>query len=319
MPFLNNTKLQEIRSASRGGNEKAAMVLQALRKGANQADLDRLVDDYYGINATDAVENTANVELENPIQSGPDTSDLVEEEKPMGEPIHTTPYKKDEPIQEEPAQEEVVETKVEEQNPPLNDLGQENDFDFEYRLDGDLKDILLENKLDDVDFPKFLKNKANDAIKMQRNADYFKAYDPVKREKYMNEKIQKYGDSFGGQRRNNERKYNDMVKSLSIYQQNVNDMLDDDKELDMSQMNSAYKDFTGDENTMSSFGRHWDEMDNENVKNVLNALVKQYGKKNIIGMLNTLSSDATNYKSFLDNQIDTEVNRYSKDIEKLLK
>ena len=199
---------------------------------------------------------------------------------------------------------------------PIEEAMQE-DFDFEDRLDGDLKDILSENKVEDIDFGKYLKDKANNTIKMQRNADYFKAYDPIKREAYMTNKIQKYGDSFGGQRRNNERKYNDMVKSLSIYQQNVNDMLDDDQELDMSQMNNAYNDFTSNEGTMASFGRHWDSQDNDNIKAVLGELVKQYGKKNIIAMLNTLSSDATNYKSFLDNQIDTEVNRYSKDIEKL--
>ena len=94
----------------------------------------------------------------------------------------------------------------------------------------------MENKLDDVDFSKFLKDKSTNATKMQKNADYFKAYDPVKRESYMANKIAKYNDGFNGQRRNNERKYNDMVKSLSIYGQNVNDMLDDDIELDMDKM-----------------------------------------------------------------------------------
>lgn len=291
MAFINNSKLQEIRTASRNGNEKAAMVLQALRKGAKQDDLNRLVDDYYGINATDAVNNVAPVELSNPEQERPIVEDMNANDGYMEEPVHDEPY-----------QEELVE-----------------DEDFNKKLDDDLKDVITENKLEDVDFNKFLKNKTNDSLKAQRTSDYFKAYDPQKREGYLANKVQKYSDGFNGKRRNAERKFNDMSKSLELYGQNVNDMLDDSIELDLSQMNNAYKDFVGNEDTMASFGRYWDEQDNENVKNVLYGLVQQYGKKNIIAMLNTLTSDATNYKDFLDNQVDTEVNRYTKDIEKLLK
>lgn len=291
MAFINNAKLQEIRTASRGGNEKAAMVLQALRKGSSQDDLDRLVADYYGINATDAVENNANVELNNP-----------EVERPVIENIDSVDGNMDEPIHDKPFQ---------------NNL--EEDEDFDKRLDNDLKDVLVENKIDDVDFNKFLKDKSNNSLKSQRTSDYFKAYDPEKREGYLANKIQKYSDGFNGKRRNAERRFNDMSKSLELYGQNVNDMLDDSIELDLSQMNNAYNDFVGNEDTMSSFGRYWDEQDNENVKNVLYSLVQQYGKKNIQAMLNTLTSDATNYKDFLDNQVETEVGRYTKDIEKLLK
>lgn len=292
MAFINNAKLQEIRSASRNGNEKAGMVLQALRKGASQADVDRLVNDYYNIDATDAVENTANVDLPMPEQPRPEVFDDIEKEKPSDAPTHSTPY-----------QNELI----------------QDDEDFDKRLDDDLKDIVTENKLDDVDFSKFLKDKANNSAKALKTADYFKAYDPEKREGYLMNKVQKYNDSFNGKRRNAERKYNDMSKSLSLYSQNVNDMLDDSIELDLSQMNNAYNDFVNNENTMSSFGRYWDDQDNEDIKNILAGLVKQYGKKNIIAMLNTLTSDATNYKDYLDNQVETEVGRYSKDIEKLLK
>lgn len=349
MAFINNTKLQEIRSASRGGNEKAAMVIQALRKGQSQEDLDRLVNEYYGINASDAATNMANVELENPEQERPNTDNLIEQEKTINEPIHDEPYQKNEPIQDNASNvlKEKIDIhgdgdnitisekgKLDDANAPkvefsVNDEerdtlanefhDKEEDIDFEKRLDGDLKDVLTENKLDDVDFGKFLKDKANNATKSQRNADYFKAYDPTKREAYLANKIQKYSDGFNGKRRNAERKFNDMSKSLELYSQNVNDMLDDTIELDLSQMNNAYNDFVNNEDTMASFGRYWDNDDSENIKNILSNLVQHYGKKNIQAMLNTLTSDANNYKSFLDNQVDTEVNRYSKDIEKLLK
>jgi hypothetical protein len=291
MAFVKNAKLQEIRSASRSGNEKAAMVLQALRNGSSQEDLDRLVEDYYGINATDAVENVAPVQIDNPEETRPIIENTDLNGEVMDEPIHDEPYQKD-----------LME-----------------DEDFDKRLDDDLKDVITENKLDDVDFNKFLKDKENNSLKSQRTSDYFKAYDPIKREGYLANKIQKYSDSFGGKRRNAERKFNDMSKSLELYNQNVNDMLDDSIELDISQMNNAYSDFVNNEDTMSSFGRYWDEQDSENIKNVLAELVQRYGKKNIQAMLNTLTSDATSYKDFLDNQVETEVGRYTKDIEKLLK
>lgn len=292
MAYINNAKLQEIRSASRGGNEKAAMVLQALRKGSSQADVDRLVSDYYNIDATDAVENNANVDLPMPEQPRTEVFDDIEIEKGTDAPTHSKPY-----------QNELI----------------QDDEDFDKKLDDDLKGVITENKLDDVDFSKFLKDKANNSAKSLKTADYFKAYDPEKREGYLANKVQKYNDSFNGKRRNAQRKFNDMSKSLSLYSQNVNDMLDDSVELDLSQMNKAYNDFVDNEDTMSSFGRYWDDEDNESIKNVLIGLVKQYGKKNIIAMLNTLTSDATNYKDYLDNQVETEVGRYSKDIEKLLK
>ena len=48
MAFLNNAKFKEIREAAKNGNEKAAMVLQALIKG-KQEDVERLVDAYYKV------------------------------------------------------------------------------------------------------------------------------------------------------------------------------------------------------------------------------------------------------------------------------
>ena len=57
----------------------------------------------------------------------------------------------------------------------------------------------------------------------------------------------------------------------------------------------------------------------QETKETLQELVIKYGKKNIMAVLNTLKSDVDNFKSFKNNQIDDEVNRYTKSIEKLLK
>ena len=50
MSFINNKKYKEIREASKGGNEKAIAIMQALYRGTEQSALDRLLDDYYGVN-----------------------------------------------------------------------------------------------------------------------------------------------------------------------------------------------------------------------------------------------------------------------------
>ena len=57
MAFINNKKFAEIRNAAKNGDEKALKVLQAMRKMQPQADIDRLVEDYYAIPAP-AVEET---------------------------------------------------------------------------------------------------------------------------------------------------------------------------------------------------------------------------------------------------------------------
>jgi hypothetical protein len=51
----------------------------------------------------------------------------------------------------------------------------------------------------------------------------------------------------------------------------------------------------------------------------LKGLIANYGKQNVMAALNTLNSDNNNYRDFLNNQIDTEISRYSKSLEGLLK
>ena len=96
-------------------------------------------------------------------------------------------------------------------------------------------------------------------------------------------------------------------------------MLDDDQSLDLSKADNAYRDLTENSSVMSSFGRHWDENDNNVVMEQLTQLIQQYGKQNVLAALNTLTSDTESYKNYLNNQIDSEITRYSKSIENLLK
>lgn len=278
MPFVNNKKLLEIRESAKGGNEKALMILQAMRKMSPQEDLDRLVDDYYKVDTVEPVIPQENVEQESFNIPEELTPELMNETAEPG-----------------------------------------NVVDLTSTLDTEMDGLLDENELDDLSFGDFLSNKKRDGLRGRKNADYFKAYDPEGRANYMHNKIDAYKGKFDGRLRDIERRYNDMSKSIAGYTQGVNDMLDDNAELDMLSVNNAYDELTGNENAMRSFGRHWDENDNMSVMMELKALIEKYGKKNVMAVLNTLQSDNENYKKYLNNQVDTEIGRYSKSVENLLK
>lgn len=285
MGFIANSKYKEIYEASKNGNEKALRILQSLRNKESQADLDRLVEEYYNI-PTISQENTETPEMgefeaeniENPV---------------LNETVSETP-----------------------DGGVVSDVAP---FDLTQILDDELVDLLDENEVEDLSFNDFLKNKSKDALRSRKNGDYFKAYDPIQKGEYMTNRINNYKGKFDGRLKNIERNYNDINKSMMNYNQNVNDMLDDNVELDMAKVGDAYNGLTTDENVMGSFGRHWDEMDNNVVAEKLKELVAMYGKQNVLSALNTLNSDNENYKNFLNNQIDTEVVRYSKSLENLLK
>lgn len=295
MPFINNIKMTEIRKAANEGNEQALKILQAMRKQEyKQGDIDRLVNDYYGVqeNVPASSENAveANFEPEKDV-----LVDSTPQEIAIDETIQSPDGFKD----ENPLEETVV--------------------DLTEVLDGEMEGLLDENELEDLSFTDFLGNKSRDNLRMSKNADYFKAYDAIGRENYMNSKIDSYKEKFNGRLGNIQRKYDDNNKALSLYMQQANDSLDDNIEFDMTSVNGAYKDFTEDENVMNSFGRHWDSVDNENIIGTLQTLIGKYGKKNVIAALNTINSDNDNYRDFLNNQIDTEIKRYSNSLEKLLK
>lgn len=211
---------------------------------------------------------------------------------------------------------------------PQNDVVEESqeivsdnlpEFDLTKILDDELTDLIDENDIEELNFVDFLKNKSRDSLRARKNGDYFKAYDPVGKANYMADKINTYKGKFDNRLGNIERGYNDINKSMSNYSQNVNDMLDDNVELDMVKVSSAYDDFTNDDVTMNSFGRHWDDNDNHIVAEKLRELVSVYGKQNVLAALNTINSDNENHKNFLNNQIDSEIVRYSKSLESLLK
>lgn len=282
MAYLKNNKFLEIREAAKNNNEQAMQILQGLRKGFPQDEIDRMVNEYYAIPAQNDI-------------------DLVEPEIAPVEEAAPAP----EPVVEEETIAPVEET------PAIPDLTEV--------LDGELDGIISETELDDVSFNDYLGNKRSDALKARKNADYFKAFDQGGREAYLTSKADAYRNKFANRVNDIDRHYNDTNAALTRYSTSVNEMLDDDIELDTNVASQAYDDFTSNENAMHSFGRHWDENDNQNITNILGELVAKYGKKNVQAALNVLMGDNDGYKSFRTNQIETEIGRYQKDLEKLLK
>lgn len=282
MAYLKNNKFLEIREAAKNNNEKAAQIIQGLRKNFPQEEIDRMVDEYYAIPAQNDI-------------------DLVEPEIAPVEEATPAPQ----PVAEEETIAPVEETLA------IPDLTE--------TLDGELDGIISETEVEDISFKDFLGNKRSDSLKARKNADYFKAFDQGGREKYLTDKTESYRNKFANRLGDIDRHYNDTNKALSLYSTNVNKMLDDDIELDTNVVAQAYDDFTGNEVAMHSFGRHWDENDNNNVTTALAELVAKYGKKNVQAALNVLMGDNEGYKAYRSNQIDSEIGRYQKSLENLLK
>lgn len=186
-------------------------------------------------------------------------------------------------------------------------------------LDKDFEGLLDENEIEDRSFSDFLKTKKNNGLRLRKNADYFKMYDPMGREDYLNKKSEDYRNKFSSRMKGIDRDYRDFDKSLSKYSQSVNDMLDDDKELEIAKADEVYNSMTDNDDIMTGLRRGYDEEDFGEVKNKLQELVNEYGKKNVMAALNTLRSDNDNYKNYRNGQINTEIERYQKSLEKLLK
>lgn len=296
MAFINNKKFAEIRTAAKDGNEKALMILQAMRKLQPQADIDRLVEDYYAIPEEPQIQ---------PVQG---ENYNVAEEQPKEE-VSTVSDALDDVLSEDLSVDETAD---------IPDL----DADVQtYNLDDITKDmdgLIDEDEIDDMSFADFLSDKKKNLKRAKKNADYFKMYDDDSRKQYSLNAVDKYKAKFGDLERDIDRRNKDTATALGLYEQSVADSLDDDIELNADNADKAYSDLTDDSGAMHAFGRYWDDDDKASVIEALKVLIGKYGKKNVLAAINTLKSDNENYKSYMHNKIDTEVGKYSKNLENLL-
>ena len=284
MAFINNKKFAEIRNAAKNGDEKALKVLQAMRKMQPQADIDRLVEDYYAIPAP-AVEET------------PETPTVTDDLR----------------LDDANVVDSVISSDIDDSDGDVTTIT--------YNLDDITKDmdgLIDEDEVEDMSFSDFLADKKRNMMRARKNADYFKMYDNDSRSKYAADAVAKYKAKFGDLERDIDRRNKDTMTALGMYEQSVGDELDDEVELSADNADKAYSDLIDNSGAMHSFGRYWDEEDKANVITELKALIGKYGKKNVLAAINTLKSDNENYKSYMHNKIDTEVEKYSKNLENLL-
>lgn len=284
MAFINNKKFAEIRNAAKNGDEKALKVLQAMRKMQPQADIDRLVEDYYAIPAP-AVEET------------PETPAATDDLR----------------LDDASVVDSVISSDIADSDGDVTTIT--------YNLDDITKDmdgLIDEDEVEDMSFSDFLADKKRNMMRARKNADYFKMYDNDSRSKYAADAVAKYKAKFGDLERDIDRRNKDTMTALGMYEQSVGDELDDEVELSADNADKAYSDLIDNSGAMHSFGRYWDEEDKANVITELKELIGKYGKKNVLAAINTLKSDNENYKSYMHNKIDTEVGKYSKNLENLL-
>lgn len=284
MAFINNKKFAEIRNAAKNGDEKALKVLQAMRKMQPQADIDRLVEDYYAIPAP-AVEET------------PETPAVAD----------------DLSLNDASVVDSVISSDIADSDGDVTTITYNLD-DISKDMDG----LVDEDEVEDMSFSDFLSDKKRNMMRARKNADYFKMYDNDSRSKYAADAVAKYKAKFGDLERDIDRRNKDTMTALGMYEQSVGDELDDEVELSADNADKAYSDLIDNSGAMHSFGRYWDEEDKANVVTELKALIGKYGKKNVLAAINTLKSDNENYKSYMHNKIDTEVGKYSKNLENLL-
>lgn len=285
MAFLANDKFKEILNASRGGNEKAKMIMQAMRKGQTQDDVNRLVDDYYNIGK----------EVEEVIDTEPEIVST-----PITEPQNAIPDELEPEIVDEPQNESDV-------------------IDLTDILNAETEGLFDEDEYESVSFYDFLKNKKTDANRALKNADYFKAFDLDGRNRYADGIVDTYRHKFDNNLRNIEREYADNDRAITGYLQSANDMLDDGVEFGVETATKAYNDLIDDENAMGAFGRYWDENDSTAVLSAIKELVDKYGKANVISALNVLKGDNSAHRDYLNNSIDANISKYAKNVDKLLR
>lgn len=283
MPYLDNKKFNEIREAAKKGNEKAAMVLQIYKNAGTQEDLDRLVSDYYAIPKTNEIVS----ELEEP-------DSMEEKEEPKEEIINQS----------------EVDTNLD-SIPEVEDLTEV--------LDKETEGLFDENEIEGIDFIKFLGNKHRDGLRIKKNADYFKVFNPEGRANYAAKKKELYKSKFKDSLHDIDCNFKDNDLSIDKYSQGVNDLLDDNVEIDVGVTSNAYDEITGNNGIMHSFGRHWDEEDTNRIIEDLKGLVTKYGKKNVLAALTTLKSDNINFRDYKLGQINEEIERYNKGLDKILK
>lgn len=338
MAFIKQNLYKELLAESKNGNPKAIKIMQSLRKGEKQDYIDQLVKDYYNLKEPKEGENepieeekeevkeNITEEQEKPVEpqetaknEEPSETDELKEETPE-EDIEDNQENEKEEIVEDNQEDNLEETDKKEEMEEIETKEEpKEEVDYTEILDKETDGLFDENEIPQLDFAQYLSNKRRDGKRALRGADYFKAFDQLGRERYIEKKKQAYSDKFGDTLRDIDRQHNDYIKSLGVYKGLVDGLQDDELELSVEDANGAYNDLIGNDKVMRVISRYWDDEDSASVSSALEELISRYGKKNVLSALDILKGDVDGYKAFRDGQIGEEIERYGKGIEKILK
>lgn len=280
MSFINHKIWKQILDARKNGNPDATRIYDKFfEDGCKQDEINRLVECFL-----------------HPVQS--DSENNIDDEA-----VEATEGKPSGKIAKEQSQPQEEGVAI---------------IDISGDLDNELDGLLDPEIVDDDDFEEFLKKKRTTKKREKKNSAYFKAFDAEGRKKYLGKKNDEYSHSYDTKRRDIERGYNDMGKALGIYLQSVTDLPDDEKEYSSDDMEKAYDKFLDESESSHSLGRSWDEQDVAQVVSVLKGLVDEYGKKNVVAVLNTLSQDNIAHRNARIDSIDKAIKDYGDKLKKLI-
>ena len=311
-PIIKGKDFKAIADAAKNGNPRALGIIEKYGSDGKitQDELDKLVAEFY-------------IPEAEPIKPAEEPEPAVEE-APAEEEIPN-------PIKDEPAEPEPIALGVSAVEPTTSNLeysdsadSLESDkplftVDISKLLDDDLEGLIDKIDIPDMSFRDFIKNKKKDSLRARKNHDHFAKYDADGRTSYLVGKEDEYAKSFDNKRKDNERKFKDMDGAIGAYIISVDGLPDDGVEMDDAKISQLYDTITDDDGIMGAFGRSWDEEDQEAMRATLLTLVQQYGKANVIAVLNSLKSDNGAFRDFRNGQIDQETKRYGKSLEELLK
>ena len=330
--FINYRKFKELTEASKNGNPKAKAIIDKYMEDKPDMDaIDRLMEDYYSEAGIDTLKQAMPEPEPEPVPHKPFVSDPYTEVpdealegdfsmEPVPEEIPGQPESEiKEPEMPEVIPEpepEIPETEIAEPEIPAET---EAFPDISADLDRELDGLFDADDFADSSFADFLDAKRKNGLRAKKDASYFKAFDPKGREAYLEKKKAEYGDGFANRLHDIKRHYDDMSGSLDVYGTMVSDLPDDGIQIDVGLAEDAYGKLVGDGKAMSAFGRSWDKADTDEIHAKLNELVAEYGKANILAVLNTIRDDNEAWKAEAEGRISDSISKYGKHLDSLLK
>lgn len=290
MAFLNNKQYKLIRDAQKNGDEKAIAICQAYMKGCGQPDLDKMVSDYF--NPRELAQQTETAIRQSNIEDAQNVTPMDAIDAPDAM---------------------VGNVQAEAVSEPTSIV------DISGELDKELDGVFDMPEIKESSFDDFIRKKKSNALRAKKDSGYFRAFDEGGRLDYLQRKKDEFSKKLDVNRKDIDRSFRDMDSAIGGYSMMVNEIPDDPNELDLPTADKAYDDIMGLKDKTHSFGRGWDDADNEEMRNELQSLVAKYGKKNVLAALNSLKGDNQAYRDFRKGQIDQATGDYGKALDKLLK